>query len=300
MSIDFTAIDFETANGKRASVCSVGMVKVRGGEVVTSLTSLVRPPESVAEFLPYNTRIHGITATMVAESPTWDVFFPSFVNFAGADPLIAHNANFDLSVLRGACAAVGIESPHYESICTLALSRRLFELPSYRLPFVAGACAVDLLQHHDAGHDATAAALIAIAMAHKIGCADVWGLRSCLEYEDRISGRGAETNFGPNLAFPSRNLDAVIHHPLYGREVVFTGTLTTMTRQDAWNALSQVGGIPGKSVTKRTNVLVVGDLDATLFAPGQVLSGKARKAFELQDKGQDIELMTEVDFLHQI
>jgi len=78
---------------------------------------------------------------------------------------------------------------------------------------------------------------------------------------------------------------------------VFTGTLMSMTRQIAWEECARIGAIAEKSVTKRTNVLVVGDINPAVLRPGSDITGKARHAFELQDKGQEIEVMTEDDFL---
>jgi DNA polymerase-3 subunit epsilon len=81
---------------------------------------------------------------------------------------------------------------------------------------------------------------------------------------------------------------------------VFTGTLMSRTRQMAWDDVVRVGGIPERSVTKQTNVLVIGDVNPAVLAPGMVTTGKAAKVFALQDKGQDIELMTEDDFLRSL
>ena len=75
MPLDFTAIDFETANGSRASACSVGLVKVRDGRVVDKTGWLIRPPAGHDEFAPWNITIHGITADMVAIS--WMTCSPS-------------------------------------------------------------------------------------------------------------------------------------------------------------------------------------------------------------------------------
>ena len=52
--------------------------------------------------------------------------------------------------------------------------------------------------------------------------------------------------------------------------------------------------------TKHTNILVIGDINPAVLAPGMVTTGKAAKAFALQGKGQDIELMTEDDFLRSL
>lgn len=84
---------------------------------------------------------------------------------------------------------------------------------------------------------------------------------------------------------------------LYGRVVVFTGKLTSMTRQVAWDECSKVGATSEATTTKRTNVLVIGDINPLSLRPGSEWTGKARKAFELQGKGQQIEVMTEDDYL---
>jgi len=102
---------------------------------------------------------------------------------------------------------------------------------------------------------------------------------------------------GSRLVSPDLNPDADPGGYLYGRVVVFTGALMSMTRQVAWQECARVGAPAELGVTKRTNVLVVGDVNPAVLRPGQRLTGKARKAFELQDKGQLIEVMTEDDFL---
>lgn len=64
----------------------------------------------------------------------------------------------------------------------------------------------------------------------------------------------------------------------------------------AWEDVVRVGGLPEPGVTQRTNVLVIGDINPVVLAPGVTITGKAAKAFALQAKGQDIEVMTEDDF----
>jgi DNA polymerase-3 subunit epsilon len=93
------------------------------------------------------------------------------------------------------------------------------------------------------------------------------------------------------------NPDADPDGYLYGRVVVFTGTLMSMTRDIARQECARVGAIPEQNTTKKTNVLVVGDINPAVLRPDSNLTGKARKAFDLQDKGQAIEVMTEDDFL---
>jgi DNA polymerase-3 subunit epsilon len=93
------------------------------------------------------------------------------------------------------------------------------------------------------------------------------------------------------------NPDADPSHPFFGREVVFTGALGSMTRALAWDRVAEVGGRPAPGVTRDTNVLVVGYQDARKLRPGEDLSAKARKAEALREHGQNIEVMPETDFL---
>lgn len=65
----------------------------------------------------------------------------------------------------------------------------------------------------------------------------------------------------------------------------------------AWDRVAEVGGQPAPGVTRHTNVLVIGYQDARRLRPGEVLSAKARKARDLREGGQDIEIMPEVDFV---
>jgi hypothetical protein len=142
MSLDFTAIDFETANSYRGSPCSVGPVKVRDGQIVDQSCTLIHPPARFNYFDGFNIWLHGINAQMVADAPRW--------------------------------------------------------------------------------------------------------------------------------------------------------------RQVAWDDVAKAGGIPELSVTQRTNILIIGDINPAVLAPGMATTGKAAKAFALQDKGQDIEVMTEDDFLRSL
>lgn len=169
MALDFTAIDFETANSSRASVCAVGLVRVRDGRIVHQAGGLVRPPDGHDDFHWANTEVHGITRDMVAGAPPWRRVGPWLRGYVGDDLLIAHNAPFDMSVLRYASVAEGIPVPGVDYLCTLALARRMCDMPSRRLPDVAAEFGVALLNHHEAGADARCAAEIAVAMAARHG-----------------------------------------------------------------------------------------------------------------------------------
>lgn len=180
MPLDFTAIDFETANSSPASACSVGLVRVRGGEVVATTGWLIQPPPGHDEFQEWNVRIHGIQPEDVLSAATWVDQFDRLCAFAGADVLVAHNAGFDLNVLRRASEATGQLCPPYRSLCSLQVARKTYVLDSYRLPVAAAAAGFEEFAHHDALADARACAQIVIDAAARAGAADVFALADAL------------------------------------------------------------------------------------------------------------------------
>ncbi|MBN9606395.1 MAG: 3'-5' exonuclease [Actinomycetales bacterium] len=173
MPLDFTAIDFETANGSPASACAVGLVKVRDGEVVDRIGWLIRPPAGHDHFSEWNIRIHGITPAMVEGAVEWRLQLPELVSWIDGDTLVAHNAGFDMGVLAAACEASGVATPEFGYLCSLQVARRTYRLDSYRLPLAAAAAGHGAFAHHDATADAEACAAIIVDAAERHAAIDV-------------------------------------------------------------------------------------------------------------------------------
>ncbi|BDV31055.1 3'-5' exonuclease [Microbacterium terricola] len=176
MALDFTAIDFETANSSNASACAVGLTRVRDGQVVATAGWLIQPPAGHDRFFELNTRIHGIRAEDVIGAKGWSEQLDDLAAFAGADVLVAHNAGFDMAVLRAACAATGDPHPPHRYVCSLQVSRKTYDLASYRLPLVAAEAGFSGFAHHDATADALACAHIMIDAARRVGADDIHSL----------------------------------------------------------------------------------------------------------------------------
>jgi DNA polymerase-3 subunit epsilon len=174
--LDFTAIDFETANSSSASACAVGLVRVRDGVVVDQTGWLIRPPAGHDLFFELNTRIHGICAEDVADAPTWSEQLAALTAFAGADVLVAHNAGFDMAVLKRACEATGDDCPAYRYACSLQVARKVYRLESYRLPYVAAEAGFADFPHHNATADALACAHVMLDAARRLGVDTIDGL----------------------------------------------------------------------------------------------------------------------------
>ncbi|MUK01357.1 exonuclease [Vibrio cholerae] len=290
--LDFTAIDFETANSRRGSVCAVGLAKVRNGVVVDSASWLIKPPPSVNEFAARNIEVHGIRPSAVRTAPGWRESLQRIVAFAGDDRFVAHNASFDRSVLRGACAESGLAVPGNDFSCSVDLARRLLNLEANKLPHVAKALGLGAFQHHDAGSDAEicASAVVAIARMHALPSLDLlWPAKA-----KPSAGSHRYPVARARAALPQANMQSDPFHPLHGQVVVFTGDLATMTRIEAMERSATFGATPGNNVTKKTTMLVIGQQDADHRAVMMTAnSGKERKALQYIGAGQAIRAVSE-------
>ena len=161
---DFAAIDFETANECASSVCSVGVVVVRGGKIVESFYSLIRPEPEYYQW--FCRRVHGLGPEDTCDAPVFPEVWAQVEPLIEGLPLVAHNARFDEGCLRAVFDVYRMDYPEYVFFDTLAASRRRFgcSLPNHQLQTVAAACGYDLTRHHHALADAEACARIALAL----------------------------------------------------------------------------------------------------------------------------------------
>lgn len=158
---DFAAIDFETANNNRSSVCSVGVVIVRGGVEVHRIHKLIRPCPNFYTY--WTTRVHGMTYEVTANAPDFPEVWAGIAPWVEALPLVAHNSPFDEGCLRAVHELYGMDYPGYPFHCTCRASRRVFpHLVNHKLHTVSAYCGYELINHHQALADAEACARIAL------------------------------------------------------------------------------------------------------------------------------------------
>jgi DNA polymerase-3 subunit epsilon len=169
MPLNFTTIDFETANRSSASPCAVGLVKVVEGQIVDTYSTLIKPPYPNNWFATGNIEVHGIHPKDVAKAPSWAEALEQMLGFIDMDDLIAHNASFDMGVLRASAALIEAELPDLRYGCSLIMARKTYNLESYRLNQVAYAIGHEEFDHHDALADSDACARIVIHMADRHG-----------------------------------------------------------------------------------------------------------------------------------
>ena len=295
--------------------------------MVEEASWLMRPPVGHDHFDYHNVRIHGIRSEDVAGQPRFGELFPEIGAFIGEDILAAHNAAFDLGVIRSGLEVSGLAGPAYDYACTVMLSRRCYSLVSNSLPYAAEEAGVPLVNHHDAAEDARACAGILIDIAARNRANSISELylslglalphqqafdprrdalsKATLAALAALDGSGTPVSQPFQSAWPEEgdnpapNADAEAGHPLFGQTVVFTGQLA-MSRPEAKIRSADLGARPESRVTVRTTVLVVGDGFVAADLRSGRLTGKARRVLELHDRGQLIEVLSEGEFLQMV
>lgn len=334
--MDFTAIDFETASRRQDSACQLATVVVRGGRIVDSAMWMIRPEPCF--FSRTHIQIHGITPERVRDRPVFGELWPEISAKLAGDCLVAHNASFDLGVLLACLRSHHQAIPELHFTCTRAIARRTWPgRRGYGLKPLADWLGVRF-RHHDALEDSVACAKILLAagidqdsrslpaLEKKLrlsrGAAGDWGYRGPTRSGRRRASPGrprqdrrrseppAGENRSPDDEVPPTNIQGVdlqrllvradLIRPLAGQRVVFTGQLRRLDRQGAEELSGRLGAECQSSVTRQTDVLVVGQLDERTRAAGRTQSVKQETAQRLRAAGESIRIMSEDDFLDLI
>ena len=158
--LNFAAIDFETANNERSSVCSVGIVVVRDGKIVDKFYSLIKPEPEYYNY--WCSQVHGLSLDDTMEAPIFPDVWAQIEPMIEGLPLVAHNKAFDESCLKAVFRVYQMDYPDYEFHCTCIASRKVWPEGPHNLDIIAARCGYDLEDHHHALADAEACAAIAL------------------------------------------------------------------------------------------------------------------------------------------
>jgi DNA polymerase III subunit epsilon len=310
--MNFVAIDFETANASRSSPCAIGLSVIENGSVSKSQQWLIRPQDM--RFDSFNVAIHGITLEMVQDQPEFDELWPELKPYLSKYPIVAHNASFDMSVLRKTLDLYELKYPKTTYLCSVVLAKVTWPgLPSYRLDCLAGHLGIKL-KHHDAESDARGVATIVLDSARQHSAATLASLVDATKirmgklagnwYEPCRLPEGSQYARRSSSSPPPHSRPELViaigaaetDSPLAGKHVVFTGELKTMTRAAASQKVLERGGLPSENINADTDYLVVGNFNAATMRTSDK-SSKLKKAEQLAARGQPIEIIGEEDFL---
>lgn len=264
------AIDFETANEQRASACSIGLAWIENGRVVDVETHLIRPPEM--RFAPVNIRIHGITPDMVEAAPE----FPQVLaglreRIDTCDMVLAHNAGFDMSVVRASCDAYELSYPEFDYLCTVKVAQRVWaDLGTARLNALGDHLGISF-KHHDAGEDAYVCAEVALEAMRLREAGNLHDLAKITQVGiGRMSAAGYSACSAPRPTRPRSIENARPYSDIFrpvpgmplsmqGKRVVFSGQLSRFSRTEAQEIAGRFGARVMGSVTAKTDWVVVGN-----------------------------------------
>ncbi|EPY2272428.1 exonuclease domain-containing protein [Clostridium sporogenes] len=303
--MDFVAIDFETANEKRNSPCSIGIVVVKNGKIIEKVHHLIKPKEM--RFMPINIGIHGIRPHMVQYELEFDKVWGKIKHYFNNNLVIAHNASFDMSVLRNTLELYNIKMPSFHYICTMKLSKNFYSnIDNVRLNTVNNFLGYKF-QHHDALADAMACSNILLNISEELNSKDINEISKLVGVTlGHVNENGHKPSSTKGRILKKSNKQASkenekmiesFNFTAFKEEVVvFTGGLASMTRNEAMILVRNLNGMVGSSVTKKTTCIVTNTKDIEDLNREE-MSNKLKRAVDLKKKGQNIKFLNEGAFL---
>ncbi len=326
---EYACVDIETTGLSYDfdEIIEISAAVIKQGQVVSKMTSLVKPSRSHAlltfgdlKKMGYESysdldeetydaffRTHllppeiviltGITDEMLADAPEAEDVLCKLYAFLGDRPVVGHNVHFDVCFLYDAFMRLGLTFSN-DCIDTMRIARKLFpELPHHRLSDIVQHLNIEVQPEHRAESD----------MMATFGCFEKMKgiiVEQCGidEFIHSFAKKPSHRHYGSGdilsgITCNSSEIDET--NPLYQKSVVFTGALSRMGRKEALQIVADLGGIPADSITKKTNYLVIGNEEFVASVKDGKTS-KMKKAEEYQSKGCDIMVMPEDTFFDMI
>ncbi|MEU4589598.1 MULTISPECIES: DEDD exonuclease domain-containing protein [Micromonospora] len=185
----FVVVDLETTGGAPdgGGITEIGAVKVRGGEELGVLATLVNPGVPIPPFI---TVLTGITQAMLLPAPPIEQVLPSFLEFVSDAVLVAHNAPYDVGFLKAACAKHGYRWPNPRVLDTAALARRVLtrdEVPNRKLGTLAAYFRTATQPTHRALDDAKATVDVLHGLIGRLGGHRVGTVGEAIEFARAVT-----------------------------------------------------------------------------------------------------------------
>lgn len=181
----FICFDIETTglSAARDKITEIGAVKVENGVITDTFSTFANPEMPIPQKI---TQLTGITDDMVKDAPSQSDAVGAFLEFAGDNVLVAHNAPFDTSFIAKACEDMGREY-NYTSIDTVAISRAILtDIKNCKLDTVAKFLRLGDFNHHRATDDAEMLARIFINLCQRL--TDDYGITKTNDINTKIAG----------------------------------------------------------------------------------------------------------------
>lgn len=282
---DYIVLDLETTglDPQFDEIIEIAAIKFVNGTKVSEYTTLIKPDNKIDGYIE---QLTGITNEMVKNAPKIKNVLPELIQYIGDSVVIAHNANFDINFIYDNCINYLNQAFQNNFIDTMRISRRLFKDIRHRLKDLAKEFNIPIDVLHRAKSDCDITQKIYQYMKNH-----------CIENNIDITSllRTSHRRSFDLKEFKPETEEIDNSHPIYGMSVCFTGTLEKFPRKEALQIVTNLGGIPTDSVTRNTNILVLGNNDyCSSIKDGK--SSKQKKAEELILKGNDLIIISEKSF----
>ncbi len=221
--VTFVVVDLETTGGspRDCAITEIGAVKVRGGQVLGELSTLVNPSQPIPPFIAALT---GITDAMVAGSPRIEAVLPAWFEFSRGAVIVAHNARFDVGFLRAAAERSGVHWQPARVLDTVHLARHVLgrgEVRNHKLATLAPYFHATTTPNHRALDDARATVDVLHGLIERVGNLGVHTWEDLYTYTSRVS---PETRRKRYLAEGLPTSPGVYVFTGPGAEVLYVGT----------------------------------------------------------------------------
>lgn len=238
--MNFTALDFETANASHSSICQIGIVRVENNFIVEKYMALIRPPGN--EYTVHTIRVHGIHPETTKDAPAFDTIWPNIKRYFENQLIVCHNKGFDITKLTETLSYYSLEVPAFETDCTLQIFGK-------GLKTCCNENNVEFNNHHDALADAEA-------------CAKLYLIAKGV----RMDANKPKATFDLYLNKKIEKVDLMPDYEncdssslFFKKKVVFTGDLSAMNRKQAAHLAKEKGADVKTSISKMTDIVVLGN-----------------------------------------
>ena len=239
--MDFIAIDFEIANNNMNSACSMGMIFVKDNQIIEEKYYLIHPP--TMEFDKDMILVHGIKPIDVLSAPSFNGIWEQIKHHFSQTIIVAHNAQFDMSVLYACLKEYSLEIPEFNYLCSIPISTKATRgvkvgnsLKERCLHFD-----IEFEDHHNALADARACAQLVIKSVESKKANSIFSFinrHSSLPIK-KFSELKPQTHLFKKKTYNNINISEIAatvesfneDHPFYEKNIVFTGTLHTIDRK---------------------------------------------------------------------
>lgn len=313
MFMYFAVVDIEVVNNAVTSIATIGIVGVDKGEIVETKEFKIKPEPFI--FDKEMTAVNGLEEKDFLSAPTFpEIWIELSECLKKYDFCVAHNASFDFGVIRGCCKKYNLDYSDFVTVDSLTYARNShLDVPNCRLDTLCEKLDIKCTQYHNALFDAVATAKILLKLIDlndanildlflygathlfsdykprgKISIHYIASYWNNTEYVNKHSYIDS-SSWGlkaQNVAAAEIDLDE--SNLFNGKKVVISGELETMNRENAYSVLKACGAEVCDNITLTTNYLITNAERAT---------GKIKKALEYIERGKDIKIINEGEFI---